>query len=216
MTGQLVAVHVTGKLTHWQACGFATRDSCVPIGQSEIRTVTASSGDASTGVVSVALDGVDDLDGLDLAMHAGQSAVPAEPTRSRDGAVPEHPNGVFAIDHIVATTPDVSRTTQAFERAGFEARRVRSIGEGSDARVQTFFWFGDVICELVGPAQPTGDEPAQWWGIALTTSNLRRSATAFGDHLSPIRPAVQAGREVATVRRSAQLDVPLLLISPHG
>jgi hypothetical protein len=35
----------------------------------------------------------------------------------------------------------------------------------------------------------------------------------LGAHVGPIRPAIQPGRRIATVRRSADLAIPLALMS---
>lgn len=201
---QLHTLEVGGDAEAWRAAGFAGGDH-IPIGS----TLLLPSHGASDRLVG-GVDGVDQLDGLSLLSSDEQ----AYTVLSTD-PVPEHPNGVVAIDHVVVMTPDCDRTTAAFENAGIEARRVRLIESKQGTRRQTFFWMGDVICELVGPDSPTGDGPARWWGLALTVADLDATVASLGDHVSPAKPAVQPGRRVATLRKSVGVEVPILLISPH-
>jgi hypothetical protein len=46
--------------------------------------------------------------------------------------------------------------------------------------------------------------------------DLDRTLASFAPHASPARPAVQPGRRIATVRRSAGIGVPLALMSAPG
>jgi hypothetical protein len=57
------------------------------------------------------------------------------------------------------------------------------------------------------------DRPAHFWGLALLSEDLDRTAAAFGEHSSGPRAAVQEGRRIATVKRSAGLCVPVALMS---
>ena len=55
--------------------------------------------------------------------------------------------------------------------------------------------------------------PARFWGLALVVEDLDRTVAMLGEHVSEARPAVQTGRRIASVRRSAGLAVPLALMS---
>jgi len=205
---QLTAVIVDDAIAGWNAAGFLG-DDIIQIGSTAI--VPTGAGEDSgeghrNGIVGAAIHGVGELDGLVLGAWDPRA-------ESYDG---EHPNAVVSIDHIVVMTPDCDRTTAAFEDQGIEARRVRQIELPTGDRRQTFFWLGDVICEVVGPDVAEGDGPARWWGLALTVRDLETTAATLGDAVSPIKPAVQPGRFVSTLRRDAGLGVPLLFISPHA
>lgn len=204
-TGQLTAVIVDDPIEAWHAAGFAG-DGVIRIGSTAIVPTGSSGSDAGgRGIVGASIDGVGELDGLEL----GEWVATGPP------APVEHPNGVIGIDHVVVSTPDCDRSTQRFEESGFEPRRVRRIALDSGDRRQTFFWFGDVICELVGPDAPSGDGPARWWGLALTVRDLEATADLLDDAVTPIKPAVQAGRFVATLSSASGPTVPILFISPH-
>jgi len=200
---QLTQLHLPADLGAWQAAGFAGDDQ-IRLGRTSLipRVTTAE--------LSGSLDGIEELDGLALVPR-DQTMTDAD--TSSDAA--DHPNTAVAIDHVVVLTPDCDRTTTRFEQAGLHARRVRRIESRSGTRRQTFFWMGDVVCELVGPDEADGDGPAAWWGMALTVQNLGAARELLGDNASDIKDAVQPGRQVSTVRSSAQLVVPTLLISPH-
>lgn len=153
---------------------------------------------------------------------AGLDGLPTEavPQSGREAA-PEHPNGVLAIDHVVVMTPDLDRTVAALQEAGLDLRRIREEPTPAGAPRQAFFRLGAEILEVVQePAEVLaareGDAgPARFWGLALLVGDMERAAAAFGEHLGEARAAVQPGRRIATVRRSAGLGVPMALLTAH-
>jgi hypothetical protein len=73
----------------------------------------------------------------------------------------------------------------------------------------------EVVQEPVEVAEREGtDRPAFFWGLALTTPELGETVARLGDHVGEIRPAVQPGRSIATLRRSAGLSLPIALMTP--
>jgi hypothetical protein len=70
---------------------------------------------------------------------------------------------------------------------------------------------GPAILELVeAPGQPLG-----FWGLVVTVNDLDALADRLGEHLGPIKPAVQPGRRIATVRPSAGLTTNLAFMDPE-
>jgi hypothetical protein len=58
------------------------------------------------------------------------------------------------------------------------------------------------------------DGPAFFWGLAFKVADLDATAAAIGEErCSAPRPAVQAGRRIATLRRSAGLAMPVALMT---
>ena len=56
--------------------------------------------------------------------------------------------------------------------------------------------------------------PAFFWGLAFKVADLDATAAFLGEERSsPPRPAVQPGRRIATLRRSAGLAVPVALMT---
>jgi hypothetical protein len=194
----------------WSAVGFQVEgDECV-VGDVRIRLVGP---DAGRGVVGWSLREVEesDLDGLPTA----RSERPA-----LDGPPPDHPNGVVAIDHVVAITPALERTVAALEGAGLDLRRIREEPTPGGAPRQAFFRLGATILEVVQEppeAIERGggmDRPAFFWGLALQAPDLEATVAGLGGRVSEIRAAVQPGRRIATLRRAAGLAVPVALITP--
>jgi hypothetical protein len=133
--------------------------------------------------------------------------------------MPPHPNGIAAIDHVVAMTPELPHTVAALEAAGLDLRRIREEPTPAGAPRQAFFRLGATILEVVQEPPEAieragGDHPAFLWGLALLAPDLEATVAALGEHVGEIRPAVQPGRRIATVRRSAGLGLPVALMSP--
>jgi hypothetical protein len=196
----------------WQACGFAVDgDTCVA-GETRIRL---AGDDAGSGLCGWSLRGLPagaELDGL--------------PTRASNRPPPDdapsHPNGVTGLDHVVAITPALERTVAALEAAGLDLRRIREEPTPAGAPRQAFFRLGTVILEVVQePEEATrraGGEtarPAFFWGLAFTAPDLEATVASLGDCAGEARDAVQPGRRIATLRRSAGLALPVALITPR-
>ena len=191
----------------WESCGFLVEDGTCVLGDVRIRF---SSGDGG-GLVHWSLRGVDsvELDGLPTVRS--DRPPPAE--------APSHPNGVTSLDHVVAISSDLDRTVRALKAAGLDLRRIREEPTPAGAPRQAFFRLGATILEAVQePPEATerhgGDRPAFFWGLALTAPDLERTVAFLGDRVSEIRDAVQPGRQIATLRRSAGVSVPVALITP--
>jgi len=193
----------------WAALGFAVSDGAVQLGSVRLSFTDPGAG---KGIVSWSLRGIagTELDGL--TTRASERPVPAR--------APEHPNGVIAIDHVVAVSPALDRSVSALRGAGLDLRRVREEPSPAGAPRQAFFRLGEEILEVVAEpddvvARSGGAErPAHFWGLALLTGDLDRTVEGLGEHAGPIREAVQPGRRIATVRRSAGVAIPLALMSP--
>ena len=84
---------------------------------------------------------------------------------------------------------------------------------------QAFFRLGGEILELIQEPEQVIERaggaahPARFWGLALLVKDLDSTVERLGEHAGSPRDAVQAGRRIATVRRSAGLAVPLALMS---
>ena len=181
----------------WAALGFAVGAGAVTVGG--VRIILA---DGPPGLRELRLGGLraERPDGLPLTAADGA----ADPG---DGL---HPNGALALDHVVALTDDVTRTATALEAAGLPLRRIRRPPESPV--VQTFHPAGTLVVEVV-----EGDVPApRLWGLVVVVADLDAAADALGDRLGAPKAAVQPGRRIATVRREAELSVPLALMTPRG
>jgi hypothetical protein len=191
----------------WSALGFTLDgDTCV-VGGLRIRLTGLAAGRGLNGWSLRDLE-VTDLDGL--ATKQSDRPPPSES--------PTHPNGVTALDHVVAITSALDRTVAALESAGLDLRRVREEPTPAGAPRQAFFRLGadilEVVQEPVDAVRAGGDRPAFFWGLAFVAPDLDATVAGLGDRVSEIRAAVQTGRRIATLRRSAGLAVPVALLSP--
>jgi hypothetical protein len=192
----------------WEAAGFAVDpDAIVRVGAVRIRLAGR---DGGKRILSWALRGIDadttSVDGLPTAVAPGAACDPGE-----------HPNGVVAIDHVVALTPDTGRTVAAFAALGVDVRRTREVDESQYGfqALQTFFRLGEPILELLGPTEPSGDGPAGWFGLAYTVADLDALPERYGGALGRVKDAVQPGRRIATLRhKEFDISVATAFMSP--
>jgi hypothetical protein len=157
----------------WEALGFHVEDGVVALGEERLR-LTGRGG----GILEITAAGVeaDEPDGLTLRKGSGGS----------DGVRAEgspHPNGGFAVDHVVVLTGSLDRTVAALQDAGLDLRR-RTGG-------MAFLRLGSYILEVV----ERGGDPARFWGLVVVVPDPGAVPGA-----GPVKNAVQPGRRIATVK----------------
>jgi hypothetical protein len=204
----------------WARLGFTVADGACRIGDVVLRFEPPRAG--VRGIVSWTLVGAragTDIDGLATEVALAGSGAGDPPPGG-------HANGGLLVDHVVVTTPDLERTFAALHRAGLELRRVREAGVAPPAMQQAglpdvrlrqgFYRLGAPVLEVVGPGRPgpRADAPAAFWGLVVTVGDLEVCAEIAGEHVGAPRDAVQPGRRIATVRRSAGLALPMAFITP--
>ncbi len=193
----------------WVALGFDVDGDVCVVGDVRIRLVGTEAGRSLLGWSLRGFEG-GELDGLPTARS--DRPAPAEQ--------PVHPNGISTIDHVVAISSDLDRTVAAIQEAGLDLRRIREEPTPAGAPRQAFFRLGAVILEVVQAPEEAiertgGDRPAFFWGLAFVAPDLDATAAGLGDRVGEVRPAVQPGRRIATLRRSAGLSVPVALMTPR-
>jgi hypothetical protein len=197
---ELVALRLGDPAERWESLGFETHDSAIQLGGLELEL-----GCERPGIAGWRLRGVDAPPVID-----GLVTEPGFPGAARAG--PEHPNGAIGIDHVVVATPDFDRTVAALAEAGIELRRVREAAGGFR---QGFRRLGPAILELV-EARDAPPGPARFWGLVVIVSDLHALGARLGDRLGAVKDAVQAGRQIATLRRSAGLGEAVAFMSPES
>jgi catechol 2,3-dioxygenase-like lactoylglutathione lyase family enzyme len=198
----------------WAELGFAVEgDTCV-VGEVRIRLAGRSAGKGLAGWALCGLDGEPGTDVMDL-----DGLATTRSDREPPNASAVHPNGIAALDHVVAISSDLDRSIAALQRAGLDLRRVREEPTPAGAPRQAFFRLGAEILEVVqAPTEAIertgGDRPAFFWGLAFVAPDLEGTVARLGEHAGEIRDAVQPGRRIATLRRSAGLALPIALMTP--
>ena len=192
----------------WEAVGFAVEDGVCEVGAVRVRL---AGGAAGRGLVGWSLRGPVgvELDGL-----------PTRRSERPPASGFRHPNGVVAVDHVVAFSPDLERTVPALERAGLPLRRLREGPTPGGAQRQAFFRLDEVILEVIEAPEGSrlravADAPARLWGLAFLVRDLDRTAEVVGEGLGEARDAVQRGRRIATLRRSGGPSVPVAFMPPE-
>jgi hypothetical protein len=202
-----IAVAADGSA--WRQAGFRVDGDAGPVVRVGAVAIALEGDAAGKRIVRCALRGVDrdGLDGLPVVRSEGPPTV---------GPGPPHPNGVVAIDHLVAFTPNLDRTVAAGEALGLDLRRVRDEPAPAGSPRQAFFRLGDVILEIAQapPGSPLrSDDPARFYGLAFLVEDLDATVAYLGSRCGDPRDAVQSGRRIATVRREAGLGLPVVLMT---
>ena len=201
---RLVALHVGGALTPWQAIGLTFGDLTCPLADVDI-VVSGETPGLHGWTIDIGRDDVIEIDGIRTTLVSGTQPRPSLSTIGRQK--------VIGLDHVVVNTDDIDRTTQAITAAlGLEVRRERQLGNGA---VQRFHKLENTIIEVVtGPhiTQPG----ASLWGMVASVDDLFELAEELGENTtSPPKKATQPGRYISTVRGSVGLGVPFALMTPH-
>ena len=208
MTVTVDELEVADPTDAWTRAGFTVdSDAVCRIGGVRVRLVGRGRG---AGIVGWALRGLpsdrslDDLDGVATTRSSAIATPPAT-----------HANGVTAIDHVVLLSPDLGRTVESLTAVGVNPRRERNGELNGQSIRQIFFRFGEVILEVVGSPQTTGDGPSTLWGITYVVADIDATASFFGDRTLPVKDAVQPGRRITTLRHHEfGMSVRTAMISP--
>lgn len=201
---RLVALHVGGALSPWQAIGLMFDESTCPLADVDL-FVSGETPGLHGWTLDVGRDEVLDIDGIRTHLVSGTSA-------SRTSSV-IGTQRVIGLDHVVVNTDNIDRTTDAITAAlGLEVRRERQLGNGA---VQRFHKLDNTIIEVVSGPHVT--EPgASLWGMVASVDDLFDLANHLGEDItSPPKKATQPGRYISTVRGSVGLGVPFALMTPH-
>lgn len=227
--GRLLELHVADDPDSWSTAGFTVADGAVAIGAVAIRLDGRPDDGAPRGITGWTVTGLSvdggSLDGLptDCRSNVEQPGPSDPPTKPDEPTEPgrTHPNGTTGLDHVVVLTPDLDRTIAAFESAGLELRRIRETARNGSPMRQAFFKLGPVVLEVVrgdvGTGLPAHEAPATFFGLAVDVEDLDATATALGDGLGRIKPAVQPGRRIGTIRtRSFDISVAIAAMDHHA
>jgi hypothetical protein len=188
----LAALEIGDPPEAWRRLGFTVDDSNrIHLGGVELRL-----GAGGQGITAWAVTGVD-------AVTLVPVTAPPDAPRSES-----HPNLATGIDHVVITTPDFDAAARALEVAGLPFRRIR---HATPERRQGFRRLGPAIMEVV---EAPGTPAPAFWGLTVIVSDFERLREHAGAQLGEARPAVQPGRQIATLSRDAGLSTRVAFMTP--
>ncbi len=195
---------VGGRAQNWALIGISFDvNNCAALGDVLLRLDTSLEPGLHSWVLHGAQVDVTNIDGITTSHRIGDSQIVA-------GVQPDFDLGVIGVDHVVINTPDLLRTSDALTAAtGAPLKRVRDAGNNVQ---QGFHRLGSVVVEIVtSPTMHPG--PSSLWGFVLNVKDIYAVANHVGPNVLSIpKPAVQAGKLIATVRSSVGLGVPLALM----
>jgi len=195
---------VGGGAQNWALIGITFGvDHCALLGDVVLRLNTAQVPGLHSWVLHGADVSVSSIDGVVTNHEIGE-------THRTASAHSDFDLGVTGVDHVVINTPDLMRTSDALTAAtGAPLKRVREAGNSVQ---QGFHRLASVVVEIVSaPTMPQGD--ASLWGFVLNVKDIYAVANHVGpDVLTIPKPAVQAGKLIATFRSSVGLGVPVALM----
>ena len=195
---------VGGEAQNWALIGISFDvNNCAALGDVALRLDTSLEPGLHSWVLHGAEEDATNIDGVATSHAIGEFQIAASVRADFD-------LGVIGVDHVVINTPDLMRTSDALTAAtGAPLKRVRDAGNNMQ---QGFHRLGSVVVEIV--ASPTMHPgPASLWGFVLNVKDIYAVASHVGpDVLSIPKPAVQAGKLIATFRSSVGLGVPLALM----
>lgn len=201
---RLVALHVGGALTPWQAIGLTFDEFTCTLADVDV-VVSGETPGLHGWTIDVGRDEIIEIDGIRTTLVSGTTPRPSMSIIGRQK--------VIGLDHVVVNTDDIDRTTQAITAAlGLEVRRERQLGNGA---VQRFHKLENTIIEVVSGPHIT-QPGASLWGMVASVDDLFELAEELGENTtSPPKKATQPGRYISTVRGSVSLGVPFALMTPH-
>jgi len=201
---RLVALHVGGALTPWQAIGLMFDEYTCPLADVDI-VVSGETPGLHGWTIDIGRDEIIEIDGIRTTLVSGTTPRSSISTIGRQK--------VIGFDHVVVNTDNMDRTTEAITAAlGLEVRRERQLGNGA---VQRFHKLDNTIIEVVSGPHIT-QPGASLWGMVASVDDLFDLAEELGENTtSPPKKATQPGRYISTVRGSVGLGVPFALMTPH-
>lgn len=211
---RLTQIDVGGTVTAWRTIGLQIEGFCglvsgvaINIHEEQVGLLSCS---FSQDEVADDISLIDVIDGLPIQLQSRSHSMSL--STSTQASMLEGVEFV-GIDHVVITTDDLDRTSDAIENVlGVSRARTRDAGHSV---TQAFHKLDNTILELVaGPHVKHAG--AKWWGFVLAVNDIESWWSQVGEGVAtPPRDAVQQGRKISTIHSSVGLGVATAVMSPH-
>jgi hypothetical protein len=206
----LAGLSISDPPERWAALGFRVRDGQVRVHSATLTLGIAPPGEGIVGWTLAGLERDGDIDGLPTRRVPSQSG-------QRFRLAPTAGNGVTAIDHVVVATPRLDGFAAELAERGPALRRLAVVG----GRRMGFRRLGPggAILEVVEAPDAAA---TAFWGVTFRIGAPAGGVESLDElcagnrFVGEPRPAVQAGRRIATVAREAGLSTRVAFIDPEA
>ena len=187
----------------WRDLGFEVNGERCRLRSIDVVLTGADSGRGIHGWAWTGSDGPT-IDGIPCTRVDGRGVGVTEP----------HPNHSVGLFYVVLFGPSWDAAATALSDVGVDPGEPRPMGSKDQPRLRSVADAGDVEIEVIGP--PDHDPSSAWrlWGSIVEVDDIDATAAYLGSRLLSVKPAIQRGRRIATLDRSAGSSVPLAFMSP--
>ena len=151
--------------------------------------------------------------------HSSSTDFGPLPTSTVDTPIPDraapHPNRSIGFDHVVLSVPSFEEGMTAVAATGVLVPEPRPFGAPDKRMLRSAPVMGDLELELIGPESRDSTRPWHLWGLVVTVDDIDSTAALLGELLRPVKDAVQVGRRIVTVDKSAGSGVAIAFLGPQ-
>jgi|TARA_B100002052_G_scaffold184226_1_gene167864 hypothetical protein len=201
-TPSIAELHVGDDPKAWVHLGFNIEDNRCRIGTTDVVFR-----EGQPGIHAWALRG------------ALPSSFGPIPTSYLDSPIPglasTHPNSSRGLHHLVLMVPEFKQGRSALTHAGVVVSPGKVFGSADKKLLRSTPMMGDFELELIGPEKEDSSRRWDLWGLVIAVEDIDVTADLLGDLLGRVKPAIQPGRRIATVSKSAGLGVAIAFLGPE-
>lgn len=202
MKPSLAEIHVADDPDLWTELGFHVQGNRCHLRGVDVVLTGAGSG---SGIHGWAWQGVDRPVVGDIPTFAAD--------REHPGTNFPHPNQAAGLFYVVLFSPSWAEGADALAALGVDPGEARPMGPEGKQVLRSVAPAGDVSIEVIGPAEHDPERPWSLWGTIVEVADIDATAAHIGDRLRPIKPAMQEGRRIATLDKSAGSSVAIAFMS---
>ncbi len=124
-----------------------------------------------------------------------------------------HPNSALRVFYVVLFGPSWADAADSLTSCGLDVGEAREMGAPERPLLRSIAEAGEPAIEVIGPPERDSARPFDLWGTIIEVADIDATAAHLGDRLRPVKRAMQRGRRIATLDRTAGSSVPIAFIS---